>query len=281
MEAKGWIMLKVLINRYNPKAGESLTKFLPKEELAILNSYPIHSHDLQPLLQTQQALENMHYSWILPSLTKFSKPIRPFVIAALTPEQQAGLGQKSREWTISSPIKKFFLNCLYHELKIDTHLPLPYLSETDLSLLGYWTKKEIVRLIDFLGIHDLASEVRRIVNQAHLKNLYSCLSDKELYYLKRCLHQKERLVSPKLGIDPSKENCQGLRAILHRRGLIRLGKALAGQQADLIWYIAHRLDIGRGKLLLQYYQTQPIANVTQILNQQVLNVINFIKKSKM
>ena len=279
MDSKGWMMLKVLINRFNPKAGDTLIKFLPQEETPSVTSQDIRSNDLLPLLyQSQRTLDKTHYSWLVPLITKFPEPLRPFVISSLLPEQQAGLTQENTGTYVSPPVKNFLRNQLYRHLKANQHLPLEYIPETDFSPLLQWKKRELVRLIDFLGMHDLAFEIRGIVNKNYLKNLYSCLSPKELYYLKVCLHQKERLVSPKLGIDPTKQDCPRLRQVLHRRGLIRLGKALAGQHADLVWYIAHALDTGRGRLLLRYYQPHPIPNVTPILKQQVFNVITFMKK---
>jgi hypothetical protein len=92
------------------------------------------------------------------------------------------------------------------------------------------------------------------------------------------MHQKQQITSPKLGIDPSKQNCPHLKQVLHRRGLIRLAKSLTGQHKDLIWYIAHTLDNGRGMILLQSQQSISSPKVINILKQQVFNVMNFLKK---
>lgn len=178
---------------------------------------------------------------------------------------------------ISNIAKAFILNRLYQYLEINEHLPIEYLPETEFSLLTKWTKAQFIDLIDYLGLYDLASEVRHIVNRNYLKNIYTCLTPKQFYYLKVCLHQKEQLVSPKLGIDPTKQDCPQLKRIIHRRGLLRLGRALCGQHADLVWHIAHTLDMGRDNLLLKEYQPEELPKVTQILKQQVLNLINFLK----
>lgn len=276
MDKRGRMMLRVLINRYNPKAGNALLKFLPEKEAKAVMDQDIRSNDLGPILQQpQRSLSKIHYSWIQPVLQKFPESLQPVIMAALTAEQIAGLNIPSPT-PISDVAKAFILTQLYQQLNISEHWPIEYLPETDLSPLSKWKKAQLVDLCDFLGLYDLASEVRHIVNRNYLKNIYTCLTPKQLHYLKACLHQKEQLVSPKLGIDPTKQDCSRLKQIIHRRGLLRLGKAFCGQHPDFVWHIAHVLDMGRGNLLLKEYQPQELPKVTKILKQQVLHVMNFL-----
>ncbi|WP_068470717.1 hypothetical protein [Candidatus Protochlamydia phocaeensis] len=278
MDKRGWMMFKVFINRYNPKAGETLLKFLPEEDRRVALSQDILSSDLAPLLyQPHKLFERMHYSWIQPLLEQFPERLHPLVTAALTAEQVSGLTASPPLVSVADPVRTFIINQLYTLLKADEHLPLEYLPEAEFSPLAKWDKNKLILLIDLLGLHDLASEVRHIVNKNHLKNIYSCLSSKQLYYLNVCLHQKETIIAPKLGIDPSKKDCKTLKRIVHRRGLLRLGKALCGQHPDLVWYIAHVLDIGRGKMLLKTYQSDSSPKVTPFLKTQVINLMNFLK----
>lgn len=279
MDKRGWMMLRVMINRYNPTAGNDLLKFLPEQEAQVVMNQEIHSTELAPILQQpERTLASIHYSWIQPVVQKFAQPLQPALIAALTAEQAAGL-KIAAPIAISDTTKKFVLNQIYQHLDIHDRFPIEYLPETELSPLIRWNKSNLMDLIDFLGLHDLASEVRRIVNRNYLKNIYTCLSPKQLSYLKVCLHQKEQLVSPKLGIDPTTQDCSKLKQIVHRRGLQRLGKALCGQHPDFIWYIAHTLDMGRGNILLKEYQPKELPKVTKILKQQVLTLMNFLEGS--
>ncbi|MBA3721037.1 MAG: hypothetical protein H0W88_01380 [Parachlamydiaceae bacterium] len=243
----------------------------------------IQSSDLIPLLyQHQRVLETMHYSWIKPLVESFPVEVQPLIVGALAPAQSASLQKITNisPLSVSSVVKNFIVNRLYTLLEKEHHLPVEYLPTTELTPLTTWNKKELVHLIDFLGLHDLAAEIRNIVNKRHLENIYSCLTPKQLYYLKVCTYQKEKLVPPKLGINPAEKNCDRLKVLIHQRGLLRLGKALSGQHPDLFWYIVHTLDIGRGKILMNYYKSQPIPNVTPILKLQVTNVMNFLKKSE-
>lgn len=281
MDTKSWMMLKVLINRFNPKAGSALLKFLPQEEAQKVANINIASTDITPLLnQPQRLLDRMHYSWVAPYLEKFPPNLIPFAMGAFSPSLSAKLGKSLaiQPMKLSPPIKAFMVQKIYSMMNETEHLPVEYLPESELSPLLNWKKNELVRLIDYLGLYDLSSEIRHIVNKKYLDNLYSCLSQHELYYLKLCLYQKEKLVSPKLGINPTEKNPEKLKSILHQRGISRLGKALSGQHPDLIWYVVHTLDVGRGKILLGYCQKEQIVNVTSILKSQVINVMNFLKK---
>ncbi|WP_039356208.1 hypothetical protein [Candidatus Protochlamydia amoebophila] len=281
MDKRGWMMMRIFINRYHLKGREILLKYLSTEEAQALQSQTIRSTDLSPLLyQPQNLLRRMHYSWIAPLLENFPERLYPLVKAALTSEQASGL-QNAQSLTLSKPVKTFIINQLYSFLKADERLPYDYLPETDLSELGTWNKDKLTLLIDFLGLHDLAVEVRHIVDKNHLKNIYACLTPKQFYYLKVCLHQKEVLSVPKLGIDPSLKDCTKLKRIIHQRGLFRLSKALCGQHPDFIWYLAHTLDTGRGKLILNAYQKESIDKVTPFLKGQVINLMNFFKSESM
>lgn len=274
-------MLRVLMNRYNAKDGNQLLKLLPEEESQNILSQSIRSTDLMPILfQPYEFIERLHYSWLKPFIERFPKELHSLLISSLTAEQMTGLAKifKVSITPVSKPVRTFLLNHLYKLLDQPERLPIPYLPESEFSVLLQWNKKRLAQLIDFLSLHDLASEIKRIVDKNILKNLYSCLNEQELYYLKVCLHQKEQMTTPKLEFDVRSQDGAQLRQVLHQRGLMRLSKGLSGQHPDLIWYLAHTLDVGRGKILLKYYTEEPLPKITPILKSQVLNLINFLNK---
>ncbi len=66
-------------------------------------------------------------------------------------------------------------------------------------------------------------------------------------------------------------------AILHQRGLYRLGKALSASHPDFLWHLSHRLDTGRSAILKKYYAKPINPSISTVLVQQIQNVLNFIK----
>lgn len=280
VDPKEWMMLRVLINRYNPRMGEALLRLLPEDEARAILSQNIRSQDIAPLLyQPQRLIEHMHYSWLKPVIfEQFPDDLRPNLLGALSPQQAIDIQPDLTPPILSEPVKAFFIKQLYDKLDVKHLTPLEYLPETELSQLAQWNKQGLSALADFLGLHDLTHEIRRIVSKPLLQNIYQCLNPKELSYLKICLHQKDKIVSPKLGIDFSKQNCEALRKQLHKRGLMRLGRALSGQHPDLVWYIAHRLDVGRGTLMTRSYRQEAVQEIVIPLKSQVVNLIHFLKK---
>lgn len=279
MSQRSRLILRTLINRYDPKEQEALLKFLPSKERQALLDQDVPIKDIRPLLfQNQQTLERMHYSWLKPILKQLPDQLLPLLINSLSSHQMAGF--KSRTMPVmhlAHPVKMYLQSQLFKFLDIENIKPLEFLPETELSPLAAYSKKDLMQLSDYLGLYDLASEVRQIVNKTYLKNIYTCLSPKQFHYLKTCLHQKEKLVTPALGIDPSTPDCAKLKQLVHRRGLVRLGKALCGQHKDFVWYIAHTLDTGRGQIIFDQYKPEIIPSITSFLQLQVINVMNFLK----
>lgn len=283
MKLRGWMFFNVLINRYHKTPRDTLLRLLPQEEMQMAIQQDISSSQLEPLLNHgQQVLERLHYSWLKPFLEALPHSLQPFFVAALPLKLGNTLkhymGQNLQVPSLSEALKPFFLQTLYNKLEGDQHLPIEYLPETAVTPLIQWSKESLVELIDFLGLHDLATDIRQIVAKQALKNIYDCLPAKQLNYLKICMHQKEQVVGPSLNLNHAKLDGQQMRKDLHRRGLMRLGKALSGQHKDFIWYIARTLDIGRGTLLSQYVSPQPLPKVTPALTIQVTNLMNFLKK---
>jgi hypothetical protein len=45
--------------------------------------------------------------------------------------------------------------------------------------------------------------------------------------------------------------------------------------------MAHILDIGRGKILLNDYRSEPLPEITPAFHSQVINLMNFLKKDSL
>lgn len=286
MKHRGGMFLKVLINRYHQGAATPLMRFLPKEEADIVSNLNIASAQLEPLVnQGKEILQKIHYSWLKPFVETFPASTHPFFIASLPKKLGIAL---VRHWNgaieasrLAHSLRPFFLRILYRSLHAEEHLPIEFLPETPLTPLVRWSKHNLVELIDFLGLHDLTAEIRRVVSKQALAGIYECLQPKHLAYLKICLHKKDHIVAPPLNLNYSQLDCRRLQRELHQRGLMRLGKALAGQHSDLIWYITRTLDIGRGQLLSRFCSAETPPKITQALIVQVTNLMNFLKKGSL
>lgn len=284
MKPRGWMFLKVLINRYHQGMPDTLIRYLPKEDVDALSKQSISSPNIEPLLNhAQEILETLHYTWLKPFIDKFPAALQPFITASL-PESQSLALQRQSEATSKLPLvpaslKPFFLQTLYNTMGVEERLPIVYLPETPLSPLIHWKKNDLIELISFLGLHDLTSAIRHIVAKQALQGIYDCLSPKELNYLKICLHQKDPIVAPPLNINLKQLDGKQLIKDLHQRGLMRLGMALSEQHPDLVWYLSRLLDTGRGKLLTKFSSSKTNPKVVQALTTQVTNLMNYLTRA--
>lgn len=283
MHGKDKLMMRVLMNRFHLGAPDSFLAALPQEAAKqVLDQEVTSQSPAQVVVYPAELLKStVHYSWLIPSLKELKMPLRSLLISSLPPETASILSGMTESPLVKAPspvVQNFLFTMLYEKLDFGNTLPSAFLPETSLSPLLELNKSEMIDLIDYLGIYDLAQELRQIVDKEIIKGVNSALSVKKQRFLKICLHQKEKISVAKLGLKNWKGNNQQLLRVLHRRGLLRLGGALSGQHPDFLWYITHRLDRGRGQILANSYSKKEIPVTSSSLALQVLGAINFIKK---
>lgn len=273
---------KVLINRFHPGINPAFFKSLPQDEVKEAFADITPSQDASIAFSwPDRLISRTHYSWLLPAIQALPAGLQKPVINSLPETHIKGIAKilkiQPSKSNLAPHAKAFLLQRLYQAWKPEEALPPEYLPISPLSDLLALSKPELVDLIDLLAMHDLAEAIRHIVGKKHLKALYLCLSPQKQQYLRICLHKKEKLTAPKLDIEKWDGSQSNLLTILHRRGMLRLGKALCGQSRHFLWNIVHTLDTGRGNVVSEYYHESPIPGVTPLLVQQVINVINFLK----
>ncbi len=267
-------MLKVALGRCELEKREALERFLPEEERKFLESIPpfegdLHGGDLEDLL------DKVHWSWFLPTLKLYPQAEQKLFLKALGPYAEKNLLKALTLSANNSEIteigKSFLRQVLLDSLvgpKAEL-LPISCLPKSPLSHLLKMTKKELTHLIDQLALYDVAIELRQIVETKILKKLYSLLTSEEKKRLKELGSHKEPFSLGKLGIERWDGSEELLRTLLHKRGLMRFGAALSGQDPDFIWHICHQLDIGRGAQLHKLCKNEAIHGVTDVIIKQV------------
>lgn len=284
MEAKGWIMLRILLNRYHQNSGvENFLRGQPQELVQNILSQDVHSNDPSlAFTRPEEALTKVHYSWIAQAFSEIPKEMHPLMLSLLPEPQKELVGKKLnvpvKDKALPPQLRSFLLHRLMPALKRD-HILIPeFLPKSPFKPLLELKKGEMLEVIDLLGIYDLAYEMRHIVDNKTIKNIYQHLTHSQQKFLRSILHQKERLVTPRLHLEKWNGETKTLEDQLHQRGMFRLGKALAGQHPDLIWHIVHSMDTGRGKIISRHVATEEVAGISTALTQQVINVLNFLKQ---
>lgn len=283
MQSKSAILFKVLLNRFHPGLGASFLHNLPQEEVKEILKQTVDSDDTSAALTWEHDLiTHTHYSWLAPLIQNIPKDLQGPTVAAL-PEPQSSrlkvlLKIKMPPSPLSPPVKTFLIDRLFHQWDPKDAIPRKYLPHSPLAYLLDLSKNELVELIEYLALHDLADAIRHIVDKKTLTKIYQCLTPKKQQYTRICLHQKEKVVGPKLNLHKWDGDPHKLTILLHKHGLFRFGKALSGQSHNFMWHLTHTLDNGRGTALMRYYSPDPVPNVTPHLIQQLQFVNNFLKQ---
>ncbi len=270
------MVLKALLGRCEPTKRVALERFLPESERRQLDALPMMGAEVQPdRFSHGNILEKVHWSWFLPTLKTYPETEQKLFLSALNPYSAKNLAKAlilSSNGHETSEIGRAFLQKILLDSLVgpeDRLLPLDYLPSSSLSRLLHCSKKELTRLIDLLSIHDLAAELRQIVETKILKKIYSLLSEEERKFLKTATAHKDPFTLGKLGLERWDGSEESLRTLLHKRGLARFGAGLSGQDPDFIWYICHQLDIGRGNALYKLCAKEPIHGVTDAILPQI------------
>ena len=156
--------MRVLLNRFTKGSPETALRCLPEEDIKQVASYDIHSNDFMPAFaQPIDIISKMHYSWLVPLIEKLPKEAKPLFLSSLPDEHALRLSQSLHLESAVKPlhplVKSYVIQALYKQIKgLDKVLPFEYLPETQMTVLGRWNKQELVELIEFLGINDLAKK---------------------------------------------------------------------------------------------------------------------------
>lgn len=283
MQAKSWILMRILLNRFHPRAPKEFLNLLPQDDAKQILSQDVIISDIDPVfVKPQEFLKNIHYSWVAPYVQKLPMHMQELLISALPNPLAIGLKKYLK---ISSPrvpipprASAFFVKKVYDKIRQPDVLAPGFLPKGDLSVLLDLSRNELIVLVDFLGLYDLADDVSQIVDKKSLQIVYACLDNKKIQFVRMCLHQKSKFAAPKLDLQKWNGDCRVLMQILHQRGLYRLGKALSGSHPHFLWHLFHRLDTGRSAILKKHCASQASPGITSTLVQQVMNVMNFLKQ---
>jgi hypothetical protein len=274
------IVLKALLSNVAPEKRARLQKFLSADTQKRLDQIPSFHIEYQES-EKGISLEQIHWSWLIPTLKTYSAKDQKLFLSALSPHVSENL---SEELHLSSTPKEelrhigasflrqiLLSHLIGHKSKI---VPPDYLPDSPLKPLLKLTKKKLTRLIDFLSLYDLAAEIRQIVETKILKKIYSLLSEEEKKFLKIAMTHKEPYPVPRLKLEKWDGSEESLHLLLHKRGLARLGAALSLQIQDLAWYVCHQLDIGRGNTLLKLCAQEAPSDLGAAMTKQIEELLS-------
>ncbi|HEU64094.1 MAG TPA: hypothetical protein ENH96_01720 [Chlamydiae bacterium] len=281
---KKTIIFKKFLENFDK--DNKLLKYLTNSEIESLNRLPSFAKIKDTRFSKESTIDSVHYSWFIPMLNIYSNKEASLFLLALKKQNKKSLqnilGLEDIENDLKASVKSFLKDLLLRSLikKEDSLLPIDFLFDSKLNKLLFLSKNSLVKLIDFLGMYDLAKELKFIVEKKKLKKIYSYLKEDEKKILKKILHYKEPFSTKRINIEKYSHDKQKLRNALHRCGLLRLSYALSPESIDLIWYVCHTLDIGRGNYIFKESRAKKQTQASDIITEEILKIINNIKEKQ-
>ncbi len=277
MNKRSALVLKSFLDGCSPEKRASLERFLPPREREFLSGLTEGSEKTE--FSHESMLEQVHWSWFLPTLKTFSEREQTLFLASLNPSTAESLAQ-ALEVTGTEPMtpvaKTYFRTQLLESL-VGAHeqlLPVEYLPSSPLNQLLSLSKKQLTQLLDRLALYDVAAEIKHIVDTKTLKKISNILSEEQREVLKSLSSHKEPHPLPKLGLDQWDGSEEAFRTLLQRRGLQRLGLALSGQDPDLVWALCHHLDIGRGNALFKMCGKEAVPGASEMIQREIEGLLS-------
>ncbi len=272
--------MRVLINHYHGGSHPALGS-LPEEDVEQLQKLDLDSDDIASATrQPWEIIGEIHYSWLIDLLSGMPEALLPYYIASLPKAHRDKLSKKLRinEFPeLQKPVKHLLLDRLYEQMPIKKHLPRAFLPKQPLDDLLTLSKPQLIDLVDCLGIYDVAGELKQIINREQLAKLVDSLSPKQQAFLKKAIHNRDRWSPSKLGLDQWSGDKKRLKRALHRRGLMRLAKALKGHHPDFMAHLYRRLDIGRAQKIESFLAEEESDQVVHNLQAEVKKGIGYIQ----
>lgn len=269
-----------------PETKERLISFFSQKELQTIQELPssCYGNPAAGIATENERLNLVHYSWFAPYFRNFAEGEIRIFLSALNETQIKGL-KKTLLFSNSLPSLNpaalpFLKESLWEMLSGGNEvLPMECLPASSLNKLLDFDAYELLSVIDMLGLHDLALEVKQIIETSKLKKISQALSSQEQAFLKELLHKKEKVSFKRMSLQKWEGDVPSLRSVLHQRGINRLAKALFGQNPSLLWYVGHKLDAERGQMLFKLAEPLEHSQAAQALAAQVEEAIALRKEA--
>ncbi|EPP34874.1 hypothetical protein CP10139811_0658 [Chlamydia ibidis] len=226
---------------------DNLGSFLP-EDLLVTSPHP-EDIPLKSLSFTMCWLATIHPSWISLAMKSFPEQAQSQILAWLPSSLIQELSPLLPKIAIASKRCSNFgafylLDMLSSKIRPPGIIEEIFLPASPLNGLLYYSATTKMTLINCLGLHTLAKELKNVVDKVVIERVHKLLTPTEKLFLAYCQSHPIKHLEPTTFLL-SWEADDELRNFLHREGLKLLAMALAKEDASFLWYFLRRLDVGR------------------------------------
>lgn len=194
-----------------------------------------------------EILPHIHYTWLIPLLQNLDPEEQRLFLLVLPTELSTTIASHLScdppKFTLSAIMKEFAQGYLMKELLQGiNYLSLELLPDHPLNRLLQVSSKDLNELIFTVGLHDLAIDMKKLIQASTLKHLSEALSPQEYMYLRKLQKKAENIQLSSPNIDKWNGETNTLRQLIFLCGVNRVAKALYPCHYMLLWNISHRLN---------------------------------------
>jgi len=276
-------ILHAFLERSPPeKKAQLLSHLTPLEQESVLAVPKLAGDPILDLQERLPLLDLVDPSWIAPKLRAFSHQEVRLFTSSLSETQRIAVKKQlllSNHTLSLGPLAIQFLQS--HLISLLTQdipdlLPLSCLPDSPLNVLIHIPLPKLLFLISLWGMHDVAPEIKQIIDTVKLRALASALSKEQVAYAKLLAQKKEPVMFKRLGLITWDGNVDLLQALIFQRGLNRLGKALYGANPSILWYIVHRFEVKTGEELQHFTKPLEHSAAHEVLLEQLTSLISHL-----
>lgn len=277
-----FMICKALLERCPVDEQSALLALLPNEARKELEQLPSASLPT-PGAKISDPLTHIHPSWLAPFLRTLAKHDLKLFLAALNKDQREPLMQQlgfsDALPTLSHSGKqfarRFLLNQLLHGH--DILLP-PFTPPSAIRSLIQMSAHRLLTVMQYLGLYDLAFEMRQIIDTAQLNKVLGALHDDEIHFMKQVSEQGNPIIFKRLFLRGWDGKRTTLLHLLQERGMQRLALALYEENASLVWIVTHALEMTTATKLLKLRTKPSEKRMPRVLAEQVSTVLSTLGK---
>lgn len=272
-----------LIGEKNRLLKNKLPSFLPEKRSLAISSLDIPQVTLLSLQSPSLAiLENSHFSWFIPFLRNVSEHDLFLFLSSLPFELQQHLQKALRcvcnVRPMSSSLAEFFQNKLISCCFPVTPLPKEALPPSPFNELLVLSCERFRNLIEFLGLYDLAAEMKQMIDGIKIKKIKRCLSQEKLLFLSLLFQKQEPVLFKKMELNAWNELPEDLLGIVYQRGINRIAKALFSENSNLIFLIKLRMSMEDAQQFERFHKPLEHLKAHSLLCDEVFSTFRFLEQ---
>jgi hypothetical protein len=279
MDTTAWTVCSAFLSKTEGNKKSALLSYLSEQDREKVQASSFsEKNPLDTTFDEADLFNRVHPSWIAPLLRSLPESEVLLFLSCLPEDLQKKVKHSlmlSQPLPIPTPIaKKYLLSRLYEQLTQQDNdiLPVDLLPHSPLNTLLDIQVDSLPMLIEYLGLHDLAVEMRQIIDTTQIKKIHSSLSEAKVSYLKTLCQKKEPVLFRRMELAKWDGKAESLHKVIYHRGLNRLAKALYVEHHSLIWHLCRSLPWEDATVLQNLCKPLEHPKAANLLSHQILEI---------